>query len=466
MSILKQIFLRQLPIIISGITILVLTGLLLDDKGYDSATNLFVLAAMLMIIFMSGFLMTRMQNPSRKPYEKIESDTDTTMRMIRKVFRHFPVEVEIYDKQGSLTWVNQYGFHFWQLQKGKGVRRYNILKDTCLENSEFVGHLQRALKGEVSTLNGSDYHQRIIPTNHSYKYYETTFVPILSPEDHVCAVMVINRCIIDGNAELIQKNESPKTNGSNPIEMFLRNVSHELRTPLNWILGFSNLLSNEQNLLKIKEYNYHVMKGGNLMLDAIEMLIDMSRIVKNEVLVTNTEFSLNKLLQSITDRLNEDMKRMDNNLTIKLNTFMDGDQTDYLILSDKGKLQRILNCLIHNALKYTKKGFIEIGCVNLPENTLLFYVKDTGIGMSKDIQDYIFDAFSKGRSEIDGGLTGQGLGLSIAKNYVKLLGGNIWFETEVKKGTTLLFTIKDYSVGKISEPVPEWEEGEFYSLLR
>jgi len=179
--------------------------------------------------------------------------------------------------------------------------------------------------------------------------------------------------------------------------------------------------------------------------------------------MTNTEFALNKLLQETTDRLNEDIKKMDTNLTIRLNTFMDGDQADYLILSDKGKLQRILNCLVHNALKFTKHGFIEIGCVKLPENTLLFYVKDTGIGMSKDIQDYIFDAFSKGRSEIDGGLSRQGLGLSIAKNYVKLLGGNIWFETEIKKGTTLMFTIKDYSEKKISETVPEWEDRYFYS---
>ena len=466
MSILKQITSRQLPFIISGITILVLTGLLLNEKGYGTAINMLIISTLLLIVLLAGFVMTKMRNSTRKPDEKRKPDTDATMQMIRKVFRHFPAEVEIYDKQGVLTWVNQHGSHFWQIKERKGAKKYNILKDSCLENSEFVDHLLRALKGEVSTLNSSDYHQRIMPTNHSYKYFETTFVPIMSAENLVSAVMVINRCIIDAKAELMQKNKNPEINGSNPAELFLRNVSHELRTPLNWILGFSNLLSNEQNLLKIKEYNYHVMKGGNLMLDAIEMLIDMSRIVKNEVLVTNTEFSLNKLLQSTTDRLNEDMKRMDNNLTIKLNTFMDDHQADYLVVSDKGKLQRILNCLIHNALKFTKKGFIEIGCVSLPENTLLFYVKDTGIGISKDIQDYIFDAFSKGRSDIVGGLSGQGLGLSIAKNYVKLLGGNIWFETEMKKGTTLLFTIKDNSVGKITETVPEYEKEQHYTFLK
>ncbi|MCF8346302.1 MAG: HAMP domain-containing histidine kinase, partial [Bacteroidales bacterium] len=291
--------------------------------------------------------------------------------------------------------------------------------------------------------------------NHSYRYYETTFSPVYSLQKRIFVALVINRGIIDGNVEFQQKNNYQSLNGSNPGEAFLRNISHELRTPLNWIIGFSSLLTEEKDLMKIKEYNYHIIKGGKLMLSSIEMLIDMSHIVKNEVTITKTTFAVNKLLYETADLLREDVQRMEYNLTVKVNSYILQHEDDRLIVSDEKKLRRVLNCLIHNSLKFTKDGYIELGCANLPEQTLLFYVKDTGIGISEDIKEYIFDAFRKSDSGTEDGLSGHGLGLSIAKNYVKLLGGNIWLDSECKKGTTLFFTIKDYSEAK---PIPNYKD--------
>jgi nitrogen-specific signal transduction histidine kinase len=434
---------RYLPLLVSNAIVLVLTCLLLAEHGADRAT-LIATPTLLMLLSIPLYI------GRSKPLLQEPLDTpqpESPIELIQKTFQTFPWTVEIYDKQGTLTWSNDPHNPFKKnLEMGSGT--FNILKTPELKNSEFISQLQRALSGQTTSLIACDYHTMATKGEYPYKYYETTLTPLYDSHSMVCAVMVINRNIISGNATINENDNSTSPNGSEASEAFLRNVSHELRTPLNWIVGFSSLLANEQDIMKIKEYNYHIIKGGKLMLSSIEMLIDMSRIVKNEVSVIRTEFPVNRVLNEISSLLREDLKQMKYNITFKLNSFLNGNADNYLIVSDEAKLKKILNCMIHNSLKFTREGFIELGCVRLPEQTLLFYVKDTGIGISKDIQEYIFDAFRKGSSGIQDGLSGQGLGLSIAKNYVKLLGGDIWLDSESGKGTTLFFTIKDYSERK------------------
>jgi hypothetical protein len=435
---------RYLPLLVSNAIILLLAYMLLAERGAANAT-LLAAPAILVLLLSIPFFIGRSQLST--PPQPVTPKPELPLELISKIFQPFPWTVEIYDKKGHLAWSNDPDSPFIeQLKDGRG--KFNILKAAELKNSEFIIQLQRAMSGHTTSVIGCDYHAMATSGDYPYKYYETTLSPLYDNHSKVCAVMVINRNIISRDADFQQNGCSPPVNEINPAEAFLRNVSHELRTPLNWIVGFSSLLANEQDIMKIKEYNYHIIKGGKLMLSSIEMLIDMSRIVKNEVSVIKTEFPVNKVLNEIAEFLHEDLKQMKYNITLKLNSFVNGNADDYLIISDEAKLRKILNCMLHNALKFTREGFIELGCIRLPEHTLLFYVKDTGIGISKDIQEYIFDAFKKGSSEVEGGLTGQGLGLSIAKNYVKLLGGDIWLDSESGRGTTLFFTIKDYSERK------------------
>ncbi len=435
----KHSFIRDLPILLSGLLIVTLALVFLREKA--DGTGLFaIIFAVLLLTFLVLYLFITNKHKSIEDRSKAK-----ILRMIKLIFHSLPWSVEIYDKHGYLVWVNAFGSHAWGKHQEAEYGKFNILQTSNLKGSEFVKHLLSAIEGQNSSLNGSDYHLKALGEKNSYKYYETTFAPVYSLQKRVFAVLVINRSIIDGRADFQQKNNYQALNGSNPGETFLRNISHELRTPLNWIIGFSSLLSEEKDLLKIKEYNYHIIKGGKLMLSSIEMLIDMSHIVKNEVTVAKTEFPVNKLLYETAELLREDVQRMEYNLTVKVNSYIQEHEEDRMIISDQKKLRRILNCLINNSLKFTKDGYIELGCANLPEQTLLFYVKDTGIGISEDIKEYIFDAFRKSDSEAEDGLSGHGLGLSIARNYVKLLGGDIWLDSECKKGTTLFFTIKDYS---------------------
>lgn len=434
---------RYLPLLVSNAIVLVLTCLLLAERGADKAT-LIATPALLVLLSISLFIGRSKLSPPQ-PVDK--SRPESPMELIRKTFQTFPWTVEIYDTKGNLAWTNDPQSPFKKNLDG-GSGKFNILKAPELKNSEFISQLQRAMSGHTTSMIGCDYHAMATSGDYPYKYYETTLSPLYDTHSKVCAAMVINRNVISGNADFKQNDINTSANSSEAGEAFLRNVSHELRTPLNWIVGFSSLLANEQDIMKIKEYNYHIIKGGKLMLSSIEMLIDMSRIVKNEVSIIRTEFPVNRVLNEIAKLLREDLKQMKYDISFKLNSFLNGNEDDYLIISDEAKLKKILNCMIHNALKFTREGFIELGCIRLPEQTLLFYVKDTGIGISKDIQEYIFDAFKKGSSEVEGGLSGQGLGLSIAKNYVKLLGGDIWLDSESGKGTTLFFTIKDYSERK------------------
>lgn len=435
-----------LPLLVSNAIILVLAYILIAERGAGNALLIATPALLVLLLLSTPFFIGRSQL-STQPQPVDTPHTELPLELITKIFQPFPWTVEIYDKKGNLVWSNDPDSPFKEQLKN-GTEKFNILNAPELQNSEFTTQLRRALSGHKASLIGCDYHTKATEGNYPYKYYETTLAPLYDNNSKVCGVMVMNRNIISGDADFQRTGSRRTVDETNPAEAFLRNVSHELRTPLNWIVGFSSLLANEQDIMKIKEYNYHIIKGGKLMLSSIEMLIDMSRIVKNEVSVIRTEFPVHKVLNEIAEILTEDLRQMKYNIQLKLNSFLNGNADNYLIISDEAKLKKILNCMIHNSLKFTREGFIELGCIRLPEQTLLFYVKDTGIGISKDIQEFIFDAFKKGASEIEGGLTGQGLGLSIAKNYVKLLGGDIWLDSESGKGTTLFFTIKDYSERK------------------
>jgi signal transduction histidine kinase len=238
-----------------------------------------------------------------------------------------------------------------------------------------------------------------------------------------------------------QKEELEKRNFENDMAYsLLRNVSHELRTPLNWILGFSELISRETSIDKIKEYNATISKGGNLLLALIEKLLEMSSIVNNKNEMHKSRFEVNSILDEIHGLIKNELIFIGRNLKIEISSRLSVD--DSYVFSDKIMLKQVLLNLVHNSVKFTKEGKIEMGVSKSAEDELKFYVKDSGIGIENMKMKTIFDVFSKA-SEIDiNEQYGLGLGLTISGNYVNKLGGEIWVDSEVGVGSTFSFTIK------------------------
>jgi len=218
---------------------------------------------------------------------------------------------------------------------------------------------------------------------------------------------------------------------------FLANISHEIRTPMNGILGFISLLQ-DPNLTNTerKEYIKIVKEGGDRLLNTIHDIIDISMIEARQMKLENSMFDVNELVLTLTSiyRAGVESKKLVFNKPVLVSF----DQTQ--IWTDKNKLFSILSNLIKNAIKYTNNGYIEIG-LNRRGSDLFFYVKDTGIGIPEQNRKSVFDRFVQADVSNTRLYEGSGLGLSISKAFIEMMGGKIWFETEEHVGSTFHFQI-------------------------
>lgn len=220
---------------------------------------------------------------------------------------------------------------------------------------------------------------------------------------------------------------------------FLANMSHEIRTPMNSILGFTDLLNNENNSRKQNEKFHEIIQNsGEQLLRIIDDIIDFSHIESNQLQITKTDISVNDTMRYIFDSFEDVKQKYEGDIQFKLNI----PSRDINISTDEIRLCQICNNLIHNAFKNTKEGYISFGyrLINTSNTDYLqFFVKDTGCGIAEDKFDLIFDRFAQ--TPNDTYREGNGLGLSITKGLVKLLGGCISLESKLDVGSTFFFTI-------------------------
>lgn len=218
---------------------------------------------------------------------------------------------------------------------------------------------------------------------------------------------------------------------------FLANMSHEIRTPMNGILGFAELLkepllSNEQQ----QKYVEIIEKSGERMLNIINDIVDISRIEAGLMDITLKESDVNEQLDYIYKFFNPQVKTKGMQLKPPV-LLLTGKS---VIVTDREKLFAILTNLVKNAIKYSNEGSVEFGCIE-KQSKLEFFVRDTGIGIPRDRQHAIFERFIQADIEDRDARQGAGLGLAISKAYVEMLGGNIWVESEMDKGSVFYFTL-------------------------
>jgi signal transduction histidine kinase len=223
---------------------------------------------------------------------------------------------------------------------------------------------------------------------------------------------------------------------------FLATMSHELRTPLNSIIGFSDVLGSIKSLDdKQKRYVQNIQKSGRNLLEMINDILDLAKIESGKMEVRLSEFRIEDLISVQCD--------MARPLAERKNIDVDCDVEPGLpeMFQDQGKVQQILNNLLSNAIKFTPEGGrIVIGARRGPHGDLLMSVADTGVGIAEADQTAIFEKFRQGTAVLSGGdamtreHSGTGLGLSIVKELCKLLGGEVYLQSHLGKGST--FTVQ------------------------
>ncbi len=220
----------------------------------------------------------------------------------------------------------------------------------------------------------------------------------------------------------------------------LTNLSHEIRTPMNSIIGFSELL-NIGNLPfdKRLEYVKTIKNQGILLLKMIDDVIEVTRMETGKITIRKSPCNLDLLINELLLIFNQyKLNQNKEHLEIKVNY---PENRGIVIYTDPGRLQQLISNLVNNSIKYTEKGWIEIGYKPLSDQRIEFYVKDTGIGLSRDLQKRIFGRVAE-EDSLAGKPEGAGLGLTIAKNLIRLMGGKIWVESELEQGSTFFFTIR------------------------
>ncbi|HCE53669.1 MAG TPA: hypothetical protein DER05_01170 [Lutibacter sp.] len=233
---------------------------------------------------------------------------------------------------------------------------------------------------------------------------------------------------------------------------FLANMSHEIRTPMNSILGFSDLLK-ESKLTSDKRTKYIsvIEHSGKRMLNIIDDIVLISKIESGNVDIHNFKCNINEQIVSIYDSFKEEIAQKGIDFSYK-NALLDNEA---IINTDGEKLYAVLVNLIKNAIKFTHKGSVEFGYILKKDRVpaeLEFFVRDTGVGVSQEQKELIFERFRQGSEALNRNYEGAGLGLTISKAFVEMLGGRIWVESEDENcalgenGTTIFYFTTPYDI--------------------
>ena len=301
-----------------------------------------------------------------------------------------------------------------RLKEVAAINKENIQQEKTSKFSKLISILAIALISILSLLSLSLYKNNIIRTQS-------------------------NLLLEEKNRELILAKEKAEK-ASNARTEFLSTVSHELRTPLNAINGIAHLLLEEKPKKSQMNYLESLQFSGNYLTNFINDILEINKIDSSKAQVENISFNLKLLLENIQNSLKELASENNNYFSLDIDSHI----PDYLI-GDPTKLSQILMNLINNALKFTHNGSVTVTSklISLEDQKAFIYfeVKDSGIGIPEDKLETVFDSFSQGSVGINRKYGGTGLGLTIVKKLVEILGGEIKLDSKVKKGSSFSFEL-------------------------
>ncbi len=371
--------------------------------------------------------------------DKALKNAEENEKRYRELADMLPQSIYETDELGNLTYVNKAWYrHFGYTKEdlGQGLNLIetvisessdDILGINRLENSNFV-----AIRKDGSRFPASVYSDNIMAGN-----------KIIGKRGIVIDATQHNIYIHSLKKETYKAQTSDKLKSS-----FLANMSHEIRTPMNSIIGFSNLLaSDEVAEEQKKDFINYIRSSGEMLLALIDDIIDIAKIEAGELKINKREMNVGDLFSELF-RTFDEMKNKSGKSHINLIMKKDAEH-DLSIKTDPFRLRQIMTNLIGNAIKFTDKGSVEFGYRLRNEKEIEFFVKDTGIGLTKEELGIVFERFKRTYSSEVKNIVGSGLGLAISKNLVELMGGDMWLDSKPGAGTTFYFTLPYIKTAKV-----------------
>ncbi len=320
---------------------------------------------------------------------------------------------------------------------------------------EMLQNIDFALQGNISRT--VDYQVETKPG----KWYASTFYPIYNSENSVKSILCLTQEVTAKKdmEEFCLQQQSLVEESNQLKHIFLSNLSHEVRTPMNGILGFVELLEHD-DLSETQSYYLQLIRQScdNLLL-ILNSLVEVSSLENGQVTIENQWFKTEKLVEAAKEYANYRIKLSGkSNLDLRINVMPDTLPDE--MLSDLQKMHEVMKLLIDNAIKFTTQGYVEIGFGSVLAGNFTFWVKDTGIGIKKRSRQSIFlpfASFSNSDQVLYGGI---GLGLTIVKGLVNLLGGVIDLESEEGLGSCFTVSIPlKFQQGSANQSVNERNKG-------
>jgi PAS domain S-box-containing protein len=389
------------------------------------------------------------QKKNAQDLEHAKEKAEISAKLLQQVTDNIPAYVAVVDaKSLKYKFVNKQftlGFN----KSKEEIIDHHIVDIIGQSNTDFaMKFINNVRKGKSTSYVNS------FNTAEGKRHVNVNYVPGFDENGMVKDILVLSHdvtAIKETEEELIKSKEMAEENDTLKTA-FLQNMSHEIRTPLNAIIGFSNLLNNS-DISDEKRNNFTsiIINSGNQLLSIVTDILTISSLETKQEKVNIQKVPINNI---IVDLLAIFRSQASNN---KIALFSKQELSDIQseVYTDKTKINQILSNLIANALKFTQQGFVEFGYELIPGETdfetpegkmhtssfMKFYVKDSGIGISPDHQEKIFERFRQADMSINKKFGGTGLGLSISKGFVEMLGGKIWVESVPEKGSTFYFTI-------------------------
>lgn len=326
---------------------------------------------------------------------------------------------------------------------------YRVVNQTYLNwhhksNEEIIGHSVSDLVGETAFqtiikerldlgLQGEpiQYEEWFEFNDHKHRFVRVKYLPYIEIDGTISGVVVNINDLTDMKHTEIALAEAKKAAevATKAKSEFLANMSHEIRTPMNGVLGMTELLATTNLTNQQKAFIQTIQDSGETLLTIINDILDFSKIESRMIELEAREFVIEELLQSVCNLFQKEARTKNIDLQYVIQSDLPNP-----VLADSYRLRQILLNLVGNAIKFTNNGAVSI-VVNskaLPQNDqyeLTFAVKDTGIGIKRDRVDKLFQAFTQADSSVSRNYGGTGLGLTICKYLIELMGGKIWVES-------------------------------------
>lgn len=366
-------------------------------------------------------------------------EAEKQINLLSRAVQFTPVCVVITDVEGNIEYVNQAfqtltGYTYAEVA-GENI---NIL-GSGIHDEKFFEDMWNAIKA------GNDWQGQVQNKRKNGEIYweRLSISPVKDNEgniNHYIAVKEENTKQKEFEEELNEAKE--KALESDRLKTaFLTNFSHEIRTPMNAIVGLTEILVNtEVPDSEKKEFSEIIQENSRSLLKLIDDIIDISRIDAGFVELNEAPCLLNLLLEDLYAEFTH-AKILNKKPTVKLKLKKANPSPEFSIVTDGERLKQVLNNLVENALKFTENGIVEFGYILKDENTILFFVRDTGVGIPEDKLDTVFERFKSVDETLTRNHRGTGLGLAISKSIVGLMSGRIWVRSNPNQGSTFFFTL-------------------------